>query len=148
MGTCTIGTATYQSAAYAAGYIIGKKYGEEAKIHYEKFDPQTGEIFTLEPEFLACSRNPAIGKNWHTKFRSDIYPDDFVIVDTKKRQTPRYFDKLEKRNQATAEALHTLKKSRRKKQLTPQKLKNSKPARLAVREEIQTAKTKLYKREL
>lgn len=142
MGHCTIGAVTYQSAAYCARYILKKK----SLDNYERLDPQTGEIITLVREYATMSVNPAIGKRWFEKYASDAFPDDFVIVDGKKHQVPRYYDKLLKRKELTA---HTTIKSKRKKQMyQPAVLANSRPSRLAARETVLKSRINLTKRDL
>ena len=38
------------------------------------------------------SRNPAIGKNWISKYKGDCYPKDFVTHKGYKMQLPKYYD--------------------------------------------------------
>ncbi len=93
-GFTLTGDVTFQSAAYVARYILKKINGEEATKHYETVDLSTGEIFQQLPEFTTMSRRPGIGNGWYNKFKTDVYNDDFVIMDGKKLRAPRYYDKL------------------------------------------------------
>lgn len=145
-GFATIGTVTYQSAAYCARYVMKKVNGKEAAKHYEKWDMETGEIIQLQPEFMLSSRNPAIGKRWFEKYSDDLYPSDFVVVDGKEHSIPAYYDKLKKRSDP--EYMTELKKDRRKTLIDRKIIANNTPARRAVREEVTEARTSIHKRNL
>ena len=88
-GFSLIGDVTFQSAAYVARYIMKKVTGDLAKDHYEYIDPDTGEIINLKPEYTTMSRRPGLGKGWFEKYKSDVYPDDFVILNGKKMKPPK-----------------------------------------------------------
>lgn len=143
-GICSIGALTFQSAAYVARYCIKKVMGDQAVGYYQKINPTTGEIHDISPEYLTCSTRPAIGKRWFEKFKTDVYPCDFMVVAGKKIKLPRYYDKLHKRS--AAPALAEVKQTRFKQGLKG--YKNSTPARLAVREEVKRAQLKTLKREI
>lgn len=87
-----IGEVTYQSAAYVARYTMKKVTGDKAQEHYKKCNPQTGEIYDIEPEFLLSSRNPAIGRRFLEKYPTDL-EKGFLTVDGKKRGIPKYYQK-------------------------------------------------------
>jgi hypothetical protein len=93
-GFCTIGDVTYESAAYVARYITKKVNGEQAKEHYMRCDSQTGEVYWLEPEYITMSRRPGIARDWYNKYRSDLYPKDFVTFEGKSFKVPKYYDRL------------------------------------------------------
>jgi hypothetical protein len=93
-GHSSIGSVTFESAAYVARYIMKKITGEQAEEHYKYVCKDTGEIFDLKPEYTTMSRRPGIGKQWFDKFSSDVYPDDFVVVNGKKVRPPKYYDRL------------------------------------------------------
>lgn len=88
MGFCTIGEVTFESAAYVARYILKKfnnKNQELVDQHYKG----------KKPEYITMSRRPGIGKDFYNKFKTDIYPDDFVLTNKlKKMKPPRYYDNL------------------------------------------------------
>ena len=92
-GNSEIGEVTFQSAGYCARYIQKKITGDKAEKHYETLDPETGEIIQLQPEYATMSRRPGIGSGWYERYQDDIYPDDFIIVNGKKMQPPKYYDK-------------------------------------------------------
>ena len=58
LGNCEIGELTFESAAYVARYIMKKINGPMAKEHYKRYDPTTGEIYWITPEFNLMSREP------------------------------------------------------------------------------------------
>lgn len=91
-GHTTIGSVTFDSIAYVARYIMKKQKGKNSKTHYETFDPTTGEISSRTPEYLTMSRRPGIGHPWLEKYRTDVYPHDFVVVNGVKCKPPKYYD--------------------------------------------------------
>ena len=40
------------------------------------------------------SRIPGIGHSWFEKFKSDVYPHDYVVINNFKCKPPRYYDNL------------------------------------------------------
>lgn len=99
MGFSTIGDVTFESAAYVARYIMKKvnasqKSPDKYKHHYERVDPETGEIFEVLPEYTTMSRRPGIAHGWFEKFESDVYPSDFIVINGKKVKPPKYYDRL------------------------------------------------------
>ncbi|AXL15241.1 replication initiator protein [Microviridae sp.] len=132
MGHCTLGTATFDSAAYCARYILKKVTGDGADDHYQRVDPETGEVFQLAPEYTTMSRRPGIGHGWLKKYQSDVYPSDEVIVNAKQTKPPKYYDN---QYELTNPKEYDLLKSNRVKQSKKQK-ENNTPERLKIRETI------------
>ena len=93
-GFSSIGTVTFESAAYVARYIMKKHTGENAETAYNLLNHETGELNQIKPEYTTMSRRPGIGKKWFEKYRNDVYPKDFITVNGKKIQPPKYYDKL------------------------------------------------------
>lgn len=91
-GYCTIGELTFESAAYIARYCTKKITGSMAAKHYTRV-LESGEIVSVEPEYITMSRRPGIGKRWLERYHSDVYPSDEVIVRGKQARPPRYYDK-------------------------------------------------------
>jgi len=92
-GFSTVGNVTFESAAYVARYITKKVTGKRALDHYTKFDLNTGEVISERlPEYTDMSRRYAIGKGWFEKFYSDVFPEDFVVLNGKKMKVPKYYD--------------------------------------------------------
>lgn len=145
MGYASIGSATFESAAYVARYIMKKQLGKNALYHYNQFDEWTGEILSERvPEYNTMSRRPGIAKNWFDKYLTDVYPGDFVVMNDKKIKPPKYYDK--QYELLYPEELEKLKRQR----IAAGKLNaaNNTPERLAVREEIQEYKLKSLTRRL
>lgn len=135
-GLCTIGTVTYQSAAYCARYILKKVTGDQADYYYDG----------KEPEYITMSRRPGIGSGWFDLYSDETFPDDFIVVDGKKHSVPRYYEKLQKRKES--ELIKSVKQTRRKKSITRKNYLNNQPDRLDVRAAVLTGKINLYKRNL
>lgn len=98
-GYSTIGEVTLESAAYVARYVMKKhkpdkrKSDEENAEPYRLVDPETGEMFHVEPEFCLMSRRPGIGKTWLETYRGDA-AKDFVTINGKVHSLPKYYDSL------------------------------------------------------
>lgn len=144
MGFCTLGDVTFRSAAYVARYVMKKQYGECAKDHYTWVDASTGEVHVRKPEYVTMSRRPGVGTAWLNQFQSDVYPDDFVILDGKKLRAPRFYDAvIEKSNPGLFRDI-----KRRRVLNSKRHSDNNTKERLRVREAVQLAKLKRLKREL
>lgn len=93
-GHSLIGDVTFESAAYVARYVMKKVTGHNAKEHYERVCEDTGEVYTMVPEFTRMSLKPGIGAGWFDKYQSDVYPHDYVVVRGKETKPPKYYDRL------------------------------------------------------
>lgn len=142
-GECTIGAVTFQSAAYVARYVMKKITGDLATTHYTWID-EHGEMHNRSPEFNQMSRRPGIGQRWYQRFKSDVFPADHVITNGFPAKTPRYYDKLLKREQP--ELLEQLKKKR--KERANKSWQDNTPRRLAAKEIVAEAKLRKLKRTL
>ena len=89
-GHVVIGEVTFTSCAYVARYIMKKQKGKNAETHYH--NPTTGEV--INPEYCTMSRKPGIGYDWFEKYKTDVYPNDYCIINGKKIRPPRYYDNL------------------------------------------------------
>ena len=143
-GYCTVGAVTYQSAAYVARYITKKVNGELAKSHYRRLDKSTGEIWHIEPEYITMSRRPGIGRRFFDKYKSDLYPKDFITHNGKKFKAPKYYDKIY--DSIDPESLDKI-KNKRKLDFSKHSSDNTKQ-RLSQREKVLLSKCKILKREL
>ncbi|QXP08271.1 MAG: replication initiator protein [Arizlama microvirus] len=83
LGFATVGSVTFESAAYVARYITKKITGENAEGYYDG----------KKPEYTTMSRKPGIGKHWYDEFKTDVYPSDQLILRGKELRPPRYYDK-------------------------------------------------------
>jgi len=146
-GFSTIGTANYQSAAYCARYSIKKIGGDLAAHHYQRTHPVTGIQTQVQPEFSTQSRRPGLGYSWFKKYKSDVFPSDFLVVDGKKHPVPKYYLKLLEEEERKRLKLNRGPHPKRIQQFRKRKAEN-KPDRLKVREEVFSAKIRQLKREL
>lgn len=141
-GFSSVGNVTLQSAAYIARYCTKKINGDAAIEHYKRHD-NLGE-YQINPEYGEMSTRPAIGKNWFTKYKEDIYAFDLAEIEGVPLKAPKYYDKLLKRTEP--ERLKEIKEERE--YAAYQHRKDNTPERLKVKEEVQLAKFQLLKRSL
>lgn len=135
LGFSTVTDVTFRSAAYVARYIMKKVNGELAEEHYKWADVETGIVYQRRPEYATMSRRPGIGRRWFEKYKSDLYPNDYAVVNGKKCKVPRYYDDCLKLEQP--DLLEQLKDRREIRSLDG--ADDCTPARLAVREKVQQA---------
>lgn len=137
-GFATVGNVTFDSAAYVARYVMKKVTGKDAEtlkpgqitLPYERLDPETGELIKVIPEYTTMSRRPGIGSSWYKKYESDVYPDDFIIINGAKMQPPKFYDSM-------YEHLPEIKEKRITRAI--QKRADNTPERLATRERCKLA---------
>lgn len=143
-GFNTVGELTFETAAYTARYVMKKMNGARAQQHYTRTDPETGEIYQLQPEYNNMSRMPGIGKAWLDKYATDAYPEGKVVLRGKKCNTPRYYDKEYKKLDPLG--YEQLQFAREREGLLHHL--DQTDERLAVREIVATAKIRTLKRKL
>ncbi len=122
-GNVEIGSVTFESAAYVAGYCLKKLTGTEGETEYSRLDPSTGETWNVRPPYVTMSRRPGLGHEWYKRYKGDCFPSDFVIVNGSKRAVPRYYDKL--LEEENPDLMLEMKRRRRDKAVieTPERLK-------------------------
>jgi len=130
-GFCTIGSLTFETAAYTARYIMKKVTGAKAEDHYNG----------KKPEYTTMSRRPGIGKTWFEKFKADIYPHDYVVINGKKVGVPKFYDQL-------LEEKELLKIKSLRKYEAYNHMENNTLRRLLDRETVKIAQTSTLKRSL
>lgn len=92
-GYSSVGSCTFESAAYVARYIMKKVTGNDALFHYSDIDFDTGEILnSRKSEYTTMSRRPGIASDWFDKFKSDVFPHDLVVLRNKKFRPPKFYD--------------------------------------------------------
>lgn len=84
MGNVIIAEASPETMAYVAGYVTKKTYGNDNKRYRE---------LGLTPPYCCMSRNPGLGYDYYTSHKKQMYADDGLYFNGKKRPIPRYFDK-------------------------------------------------------
>lgn len=143
-GHSSIGDVTFESAAYVARYIMKKQTGKNAKSHYKRINPETGEYLDLTPEFNKMSLKPGIGCDFYKKYTSDIYPQDYVILRGKKVKPPKYYDKQYKIDHPYEyDELLYMRENNAK-----LNSEDNTPERLYVKEQVTMAKLQKFKRNL
>lgn len=143
-GFTSVGDVNFESAAYIARYIMAKVTGQAAYEHYEITDTITGQVIQLQPEYNRMSLKTAIGKTWLDKYATDVYPEGEVLVRGHKSLTPKYYDKLLKREDPDA---YEQMKLNREQQALDYRLDNT-PERLKAKETVTLAKIKSLKRKI
>lgn len=149
-GLSTIGDVTFDSAAYVARYCMKKVTGNAAAAHYSSFDPLTGELFSLTPEFnkMSLGRKSSgvrgIGSSWFAKYWRDVFPHDYVVVGNSEFAPPRYYSKL--LEEMDPDMRESLEVPRYRKSLAC--AADSSPARLRAREAVSKARMAFSKRKL
>lgn len=140
-GLATFGAVTFESASYVARYSMKKIGGEKAAEHYTRIHPLTGKISVVSQEFLRMSRRPGLGSIWLDRFKSDVFPHDYVVMRGAKAPVPRFYEK-----QLSEEELEMIKRRRRAAGL---RFKDDRtPARLEARRIVRDAKISTLKRKL
>lgn len=90
------------------------------------------------------SLKPGIGAAWLSRYVSDVYPNDYVIVRGRKTKPPRYYDKLFR--VSGADFIDDVFFARE--DVAQLHLDNNTPERLAVRERLALARLSKLKRVL
>ncbi len=152
-GHCSIGTVEFDSCAYVARYCMKKrkgpadtvdpKTGKTNEEHYMLVDPATGELFRLEPEFCLMSRMPGIGRDWYSKYNTDLNKG-FLTINGSKMSIPKYYDNLIEKDDPKL-SLH-IKKIRRRLAIKNHSENDSK--RLSDMEEVKKAQLGYLVRDL
>lgn len=90
----TIGSLTFESAAYISRYITKRISGANASPLPLACDPDSGELVMPCPEFLLMSKG--IGKSWFRDyFMTDVFPHARVITaQGSPAPVPRYYKEL------------------------------------------------------
>lgn len=134
LGHATHGQVTLQSAGYCARYILQKITGDAALSHYDGRTPEFNRM-----SLGGRSANGGIGANWLHKYRHDVFPCDYVVDrDGRKHRVPAYYDRLNKRFNASD--LDQVKANRE--QRAGLGRADNTPPRLRAKEEVLTAATR------
>jgi len=132
-GFCTIGSVTFESAAYVARYVTKKKFGPMADAHYGfDINYETGEYTQRRIKEYAHPSH-GLGKKWLSKFMDETYPSDSVPLRGRLVKPPKYYDKLfekahpeeyrELKNARTAAAKKTAQHNTWERRLASEKIK-------------------------
>lgn len=86
-GNVSVGSLTWDSAAYVARYMLKKVKGSMALQEYA--------MQAKESEFSRMSRRPGIGLAYYEKNKGKIYDvDEIVLADARVVRPPKYYDRL------------------------------------------------------
>lgn len=143
-GYATVGSVSFDSAAYVARYCTKKVGGKLALNHY-RLVTDMGNVVDRIPEFATMSRRPGIGENYYREFGKEIYVTDSVSSLDKpglEFKPPRYYDDLYELDYPSD--LARVKKARV--DVARKRAKDCTPERLDVREKVHLAKAKLLVR--
>lgn len=143
VGYCDVADVTWRSAKYVAGYVMKKMVGSQADDHYNRVSPIDGNTYRVATEFCVMSRRPGLGTSWFEKFQADAFPSDFLVVEGQKVKPPKFYLKLLDEHAQTK-----IKRARKRVSIQPRQRENSTPARLKVREKVQSLRTKRLLRKL
>lgn len=80
-GDCYLGDVTFESAAYCGRYVMKKLTGA-----------RKSEYGSRVPEYSTQSRRPGIGAPWLLKWKTDVYPHDFCVMNGKRVKVPKFYD--------------------------------------------------------
>lgn len=86
LGHCTLSDVTPQTGGYVARYTTKK-----TATNRERLNAQTGEIYQVAEEFLLMSRRPGIGAGWFDLYGSELFPNNFAIINGTKFPVPPYY---------------------------------------------------------
>lgn len=89
-GYVSIGDVDVASVAYVTKYCVKKQRAPHKSV--ERVDSETGEVWSVAPEFVCMSRRPGLGAKWFEKFRTDVYPEDEVVLSGRRMRPPRFYD--------------------------------------------------------
>lgn len=148
IGRATIGSVTFESAAYIGRYVTKKLHGKHKQgvTKYDVVDPVTGEVvFERLPEFAHGSKGKkgGIGRPWFEKFSQDVRKD-FITVRGRRMKPPKYYDTLQEK---VSPDHHAKVKGKRKRAAKKHEGDNT-YERLRVREQCQQASLNQLKRKL
>lgn len=141
IGYATVGDVNFNSAGYVARYVF-KKTGRGD--HYDIIDRETGVVEKRSKEFVRMSLKPGIGRGFFDKWKSDMFPNDYVVLNGKKMKPPRYYTKLLDKFDGD---MYDWLQYKREIEARP-RLSDNSADRLEVKEVVAEAKVKLLKREL
>jgi hypothetical protein len=96
MGFSSVGSVTFESAAYVARYMMKKVKGDDPVGRYWTEPDDYGEVLKIEPEKARMSNKPGIAKAWFDKYfyKDNMDSDNFVVLKGKEVRPPKYYDIL------------------------------------------------------
>lgn len=92
LGQVYVGELSFESASYIARYSL-KKVGSDGKKR-EIWDVATGEIVRRAHEYSRMSLRPAIGRGFLSRYFSDVFPHDRVVIRGVVSPVPKYYRRV------------------------------------------------------
>lgn len=135
LGHVLVGEMSFDSAAYIAGYIHKKIFGDLADDHYRRGTPEE-----LEAEFSRMSRRPGIGMPWLRKYWRETVRDLSVLSKGRRVHMPRLYSQYVESIADCSDARLELEKR--------MKVLDARPARLLAGAAIASARLGLSRRKL
>lgn len=135
-GHVSLGEVTPESCAYVTKYCVKKQRSLHSRL--ERVDSETGEVWSVRPEFVSMSRRPGLGASWFAQFGGDVFPTDECVSNGRRYRPPRYYD-----GKLSAEALEAIKAKRRDR--AKARAADGTPERLAVRERVAEARLRVLR---
>lgn len=90
------------------------------------------------------STRPGIGKQWLEKWETDVYPNDYVVINGYETRPPKYYDKL--MNRKNSEIMEEIKMNR---EMNGRKnYEDNTDERLKAKEAVAKAKVNQLKRKM
>ena len=165
-GYASVGSLTFQSAAYVARYVMKKQIGgfdhidtpEAASLReklsydpscpfwkdYIEFDSSSGEVNFRKTEYATMSRKPGIASRWFDLYKDEVFPSDSVIVNGFAQLPPKFYtNRLKSINPFLHDDIITKRLARAEKNAW-----NSTPERLSIRHQVRQASNSLLIRDL
>lgn len=141
-GRVSVQDLSRETASYCARYIMKKVLGDGAATAYQRVR-ESGEVVRVAPEYAAMSLKPGIGAGWYNRFRSDVFPVDYVVAGGVRRRVPRYYDKLLQRSGSVVKDEIEFKRA----EAARAHVEDQSPERLRVREVVENARVANLKRD-
>lgn len=144
LGEVWVGDVSFKSACYVARYCLKKVTGDLAESHYARVDPTTGELGRRIPEFARMSLKPGIGHEFARKYFPELLRSGSAVVDGREVGVPHYYDDMFK--ELDPDGFEAMKMTKVLRAYGARD--DASDERLAVREEVATARATFKKREL
>ena len=106
--------------------------------------PDTGEwIPERKAPYIAQSNRPGIGYDWYQKYKSDVFPHGYVVVDGIKKPVPEYYLTLLRRENLPM-WLSVMKARKEHVEAQPKKPHSERQRQRQINREIRENKTQFF----
>lgn len=141
LGFVSIGSLSFESAAYVARYITKKITGDMANDHYKFIDGYGNEVMR-KPEYITMSRRPGIASRWYEKYGHSVHPSDSIAMNGRLLRPPKFYDRLYEIKEPS-----DFRRLKEKRKLNALKFADeNRSLRLSVRQDVQLLRFKRLKR--